>query len=178
MVPDPPTIKPSHHQTMIAHLRTRLIKALIAHFGEDDRRIEHALDVTKWAERILEAEGGDEDVVLAVGLLHDVGIKTAEELHGHNTGKMQEEYGPPIVRRILEEIGFPESKIAEACAIVAKHHTPEGVPGPNFPILWDADMIVNLADDMPNAPRDKLDSVIDKRFSTEAGKALARRALL
>ncbi len=159
-------------------LKAKLVKALIAHFGEDDRRIEHALDVTKWAERILEGEGGDRDVALAVGLLHDVGIKTAEGLHGHNTGKMQEEYGPPIVRRILEEIGLPENKIAEACAIVGKHHTPAGVPGPNFPILWDADLIVNLADEMPYAPREKLESVFERSFETETGKRLARTLIL
>jgi len=160
------------------YLMTKLIKALIAHFGDDDRRIEHALDIAKWAERILEAEGGDRDVVLAVGHLHDVGIKTAEELHGYNTGKMQEEYGPPIVRCILDELGFPEAKIEEACAIVGKHHTPDGVPGSNFSILWDADLIVNLGDEMVDAPPEKLESVIEKSFRTESGKALARNALL
>lgn len=88
------------------HLKTKLIKALIRHFGEDDRRIEHALSVTMWAERILEAEGGDREIVLAVGLLHDVGIKEAEERHGYNNGRLQEQYGPPIVRKIMEDIGL------------------------------------------------------------------------
>jgi len=160
------------------YLKTKLTKSLIAHFGDDDRRIEHALEVTKWAERIFEAEGGDPEIVLAVGLLHDVGIKEAERLHGHNTGKMQEEYGPPIVRRILEEIGFPEDKIAEACAIVGAHHTPAGVPGPNFPILWDADLIVNIRDEMPDASPEKLEQVIEKSLRTEAGKELARAQFL
>lgn len=160
------------------YLKTRLIKSLISHFGDDDRRIEHALEVTKWAERIMETEGGDPEVVLAVGLLHDVGIKEAERIHGHNTGKMQEEYGPPIVRRILGEIGLPEEKIAEACAIVGAHHTPAGIPGPNFPVLWDADLIVNTRDEMANAPREKLEQVIEKSFRTGTGKGLARAYLL
>lgn len=159
-------------------LKTKLTKSLISHFVDDDRRIEHALEVTKWAERISEAEGGDPEVVLAVGLLHDVGIKEAEEKHGHNTGKMQEEYGPPIVRRILEEIGLPEEKIAEACAIVGAHHTPAGVPGPNFPILWDADLMVNIRDEMSDASPEKLGQVIETRFRTETGKALARANLI
>lgn len=162
----------------MAYLKARVMKALISHFGDDDRRIDHALAVTKWAERILEAEGGDEDVILAVGLLHDVGIKPAEERFGRNTGKMQEEFGPPIVRAILEEFGLPEEKIAEACAIVGAHHTPEGVAGPNFPILWDADMIVNLSDEMSDASRDRLESVIQKSFRTATGERLARMVLL
>ena len=163
---------------MIEHLKAKLTKALITHFGDDDCRIDHALAVTKWAERIHEAEGGDIEIVLAVGLLHDVGIKEAEAIHGHNTGKMQEQYGPPIVRRILAGIGMPEQKIAEACAIVGAHHTPEGVPGPNFPILWDADMIVNLGDEMGDAPREKLEAVIEKSFRTDTGRNLARQILL
>jgi len=158
--------------------RSRLIKALIGHFGEDDRRIEHALAVTKWAERILESEGGDEEIVVAVGLLHDLGIKEAESLHGYNTGKMQEQYGPPIVARILQETGYPEEKIAEACAIVGAHHTPAGVPGPNFPILWDADMIVNLGDEMTDASREQLERAIEKSFRTKTGEQLAREVLL
>mgnify|MGYP001616553601 CR=1 FL=1 len=160
------------------YLKAKLIRALIDHFAEDDRRIDHALAVTKWAERILEAEGGDEEIVLAVGLLHDVGLKQAEAIHGYNTGKMQEDYGPPIVRAILERLNIPPAKIDEACAIVAKHHTASGVPGPNFPILWDADMIVNLGDELPDAPREKLESIIEKSFKTETGKRLAREALL
>lgn len=162
----------------VDHLRSKLTKALISHFGDDDRRIEHALDVTKWAERISEGEGGDREVLLAVGMLHDVGIKEAEAIHGHNTGKMQEQYGPPIVRRILREIGLPEEKIAEVCAIVGTHHTPAGVPGPNFPILWDADMIVNLGDEMRDAPREQLERAIGKSFKTRSGEQLAREALL
>lgn len=160
------------------YLKARLTRALIDHFGGDDRRIDHALAVTRWAERILEIEGGDEAVALAVGLLHDVGIKKAEQIHGYNTGKMQEEYGPPIARNILQKIGLPEAQINEACEIIANHHTPEGIPGPNFPILWDADMIVNLGDEMPDTDHEKLESIIEKSFRTKAGKTLARKTLI
>jgi len=163
---------------IMPYIRSQLTKSLISHFGDDDRRIDHALTVTYWAERIMEVEGGDRDIVLAIGLLHDVGIKEAERLHGYNNGKMQEQYGPPIARKILDEMGFPSEKIDEVCAIIGAHHTPEGVPGPNFPILWDADMIVNLSDEMPNAPREKLESVIARSFRTSAGRELASMCLL
>ena len=156
------------------YLKAKLVKALINHFGDDDRRIEHALEVTKWAERVGESEGGDPEVVLAVGLLHDVGIKEAEERHGCNNGKLQEQYGPPIVRRILEKIGFPDDKVAESCAIVGAHHTRDGAPGPNFPILWDADMIVNLQGEFGDAPLDRIAALVDRSFRTQTGRALAR----
>lgn len=160
------------------YLKVQLIRALMDHFGDDDRRIDHALTVTYWAERILEEEGGDRDIVLAVGLLHDVGIKPAELEHGYNTGKMQEQYGPPIVRDILTHIGYSTDKIEEACAIVGAHHTPAGVPSPNFAILWDADMIVNLGDEMPDASPEKLSSIIEKSIKTDTGKRLAKQLLI
>ncbi len=163
---------------MTDYLKSKLTKVLISHFGDDDRRIEHALDVTKWVERISEVEGGDREILIAVGLLHDVGIREAEAIHGHNTGKMQEQYGPPIVRRIMQDMDFPEEKITEACAIVGAHHTPAGVPGPNFPILWDADMIVNLGDEMRGVSREQLERAIAKSFRTRTGERLARKALL
>ena len=154
------------------------IRALIDFFGPDDRRIEHAFNVTKWAVRILAVEGADEDVVLAAALFHDVGIKEAEARFGYNNGKLQEEFGPPIAREILTQLGMPEARIAEVCAVIGSHHTPEGVPGAEFPIIWDADMIVNLSDEMAGADPDKLESIIDKSFKTKTGKQLARRALL
>jgi hypothetical protein len=158
--------------------KAKLVRSLIDHFGDDDRRIDHALAVTRHAERILEVEGGDEEIVLAVGLLHDVGIRPAEEQFGFNNGKLQEELGPPIAREILENLGLSEEKIDEACAIIGAHHTPSGVPGPNFPILWDADLVVNLADEMAGAPREKLESIIENSFRTETGREIARRVLL
>lgn len=50
---------------------------------------------------------------------------------------------------------------------------PEGAPGPNFSILWDADMIVNLGDGMRDVELEKLASVIEKSFKTQTGATLA-----
>jgi hypothetical protein len=163
---------------MVEHLRAKLLKALIANFGDDDRRIQHALEVTHWAERIMESEGGDGDVVLTVGLLHDVGIKEAEARHSSSSGKLQEQYGPPIVREILEPMGLPFDFISECCAIVGAHHTPLGVPSPNFSVLWDADMIVNLRDELVGVDPARIEPIIEKSFKTSTGKLLARKVLL
>ena len=160
------------------YLKTKLLKALIEHFGDDDRRIEHALRVTAWAEKILETESGDRDIALIVGLLHDVGIKEAEASHNSSSGKLQEKFGPPIVHWMLEQIGLPQNIITEACDIVGKHHTSEGISSPNFSILWDADMLVNLRDDLGNAPPDKIEQIIEKSLKTSTGKFLARKEFL
>lgn len=158
-------------------IKAKLVKALVSHFGDDDRRIQHALEVTRFAELMLDTESGDEDVILAAALLHDAGIKPAEEIHGYNNGRLQEHYGPPVVRELLKQIGFDPAKTDEVCEIIGSHHTPAGVPGPNFPIIWDADMIVNIGDEMPGTSGEKLESIIENSFKTQTGKLLARKYL-
>ena len=59
-------------------------------FGEDQRRIQHAIDVLRCAETILDKEGGDPLVVKAAAVLHDIGIKEAEARYGSSAGKYQE----------------------------------------------------------------------------------------
>lgn len=94
------------------YLRARLTRVLLEYFGSDDRRIEHALCVLHHADRLISAYPGcDTDIVIASALLHDVGIRVSEERHGFNTGKTQEEYGPPVAAELLHSVGFPPEKI-------------------------------------------------------------------
>jgi hypothetical protein len=151
-----------------------LVRALLGHFDTDNRRAEHALRVMAWAEEILKSEPGDREIVLAVALLHDVGIKEAEALHGTSSARLQEKYGPDIAGRLLEEIGFPQGKIEAVRKIVGKHHTRRGVDSPEFRILWDSDLLVNTADSH-NMDREKFAAKIDDVFETETGRRLARR---
>ena len=164
--------------TKMEYLKAKLTDALVGHFGKDYRRIEHALTVMKWAERIWESEGGNYNVVISAGLLHDVGIKEAEKIYGYNNGKLQEQYGPPIARKMMEDIGMEQGEIDETCNIIALHHTASGFPGCNFPILWDADMIVNIGDELKDEKKDKLISIIQKSFRTKTGMELAISVLV
>ena len=54
------------------YLKAKIVKKLVEFFGEDFRRIEHALSVLKHAERIAEDHSGwDYEVLIAANLLHD-----------------------------------------------------------------------------------------------------------
>ena len=88
--------------------------------------------------------------------------------------KLQEEFGPPIAHRILTEVGLPEASVAEACAVIGAHHSRQACPGRNFPIIWDADMIVNLSDEMADVDPEKLTSIIEKSFKTRTGKGAGK----
>jgi hypothetical protein len=48
-----------------APLRTRLVAAMLDQFGDDKKRIDHALAVLSYAEEIRNTEGGDALVVTA-----------------------------------------------------------------------------------------------------------------
>ena len=126
------------------YFKGRVAKLLIDYFVEDFRRITHALEVLKHAERIMEATTGcDYQVLVACALLHDIGIRRSEELLGYNDGKTQEEYGPPIAQGLLEGIGFPNDKTEKVCRIIGNHHSVSRYDYLELAILKQADGIVN-----------------------------------
>lgn len=122
----------------------KVAKLLCDYFGNDFRRITHAMDVLKYAENLLDNYTDyDIDIVIASALLHDVGIKPSEEKFGYNNGKTQEEYGPPVAEDLLQSIDFPDDKIKKICEIIGNHHSPSRYIYPELQILKDADRIVN-----------------------------------
>ena len=128
-------------------LENKLVKKMKEYFGEDERRIQHALRVTEYAKSILQHEkGANREIVIAAAILHDIGIPEAERKYSSSAGRYQEIEGPPIARKLLEQEGLPTSMIEEVCQIVGHHHTPGVVDTINFKIVYDADLIVNLED--------------------------------
>ena len=157
-----------------ADIRSRLIEAMRATFGDDRRRIDHALSVLGYAERILQAENADATVVTAAAVLHDIGIHEAERVHGSSAGRYQEMEGPPIARRIMEELELDEKTIEHACRIVGSHHSAGDIDTPEFCIIWDADWLVNIRHEKPGATAAELGEFIGRVFKTETGAEIAR----
>jgi HD superfamily phosphodiesterase len=160
------------------YLRAALTREMEAYFGEDSRRIRHAHRVTDYAGELLRTEPADIAVVLAAAVLHDIGIHEAERKHGSAGGRFQEMEGPPIARRILEKLGQDGGLVDEVCEIIAHHHSPGKVKTVNFAVLYDADWLVNLADEYDVRDSARLRAIIDRVFLTPSGKALARREYL
>jgi hypothetical protein len=143
------------------------------YFGADARRIDHALRVTAFAERLLEYEPGVRELVLATALLHDIGIREAELKYGSSAGNLQEVEGPPVARAILAGLGYGEPFIAEVCTIIASHHSPGEVGTDNFRIIWDADWLVNMGEECDLADGEKIKGLIGKTFMTGTGRRIA-----
>ena len=126
------------------YLKAKIVKEVIITFGIDFRRIEHALDVLKESDKLLNSYTGyDYEIVLASALLHDIGIKKSEQILGYNNGHTQEKYGPPIAKKILTRIGLDQKKIAKVCEIIGNHHSKSRYDYIELKILKHADQIVN-----------------------------------
>ncbi len=126
------------------YCKGKIAKLMTDYFGDDFRRIAHALEVLKYAEKIAEnKEGCDYEILVASALLHDVGIKKSEEVLGFNNGRTQEEYGPPIAEKLLAGIGFPPEKTRKICEIIGNHHSRSRYDYIELRVLKEADLIVN-----------------------------------
>ncbi|OGV61034.1 MAG: phosphohydrolase [Lentisphaerae bacterium RIFOXYC12_FULL_60_16] len=135
------------------YLRVKLTRALVAYFGGDDRRIEHALCVLQQVDRLIDAHPGcDPDIAVASALLHDVGIKVSEEKLGYNNGKTQEEYGPVVAGDMLRNIGFPADKLDVVTKIIGNHHSPSRYDYPELALLKEADRNVNRQEELQHSP--------------------------
>jgi hydroxymethylbilane synthase len=159
-------------------LESKILRKMEEYFDSDTRRIYHAQQVLKYAKQILEKEDGDSDIVIASGILHDIGIKECERKYNSTSGQLQEKEGPLIARGILQELDVSEAIISEVCQIIASHHSPGEVNTLNFKILWDADWLVNLKDEYNIKGKKRLGSIIEKTFLTETGKTKAREIYL
>ena len=142
-------------------------------FGPYKKRIEHALSVLQYAEKIQQTEGGDPLVVKAAAILHDIGIVQAEKAYNSSATKYQELEGPPVARGILKKLAVPDELIEHICKIIANHHSAKHTDTTEFRIVWDADWLVNLPNEFPGASKAKLAEMIEKIFKTRKGQEIA-----
>jgi len=173
-----PQLYDKYMQNRAITIKQKLLKEIEDYFGTDIKRIEHAKKVLDFAEELLRQERADWHIVIPAAILHDVGIKAAEEKYGSSAGHYQEKEGPEIARKILLKVGLKKEDIEEICQIIAHHHTPGKINTQNFKILYDSDWLVNLKDEADIQDKEKLRQIIDRVFLTSVGKALAEKIYL
>ncbi len=171
---DPKTVKERAELNIEEAVTAKIIAAVKKEFEGDRKRISHAIQVLENAEKILCQENASPRVTLAAALLHDIGVKAAEKKHNSSAPACQEREGPPVARRILEELNFSEADIEHICNIVAHHHSGMEEETPEFRVIWDADWLVNLPDEFPRVEGKDRAQILEKLFKTDAGLALAR----
>jgi len=159
--------------------KDKVAAAMRTYFGSDSRRIRHAEAVAEQAESIGKAAAGaDMMVVMACAYLHDIGIREAERKFSSSAARYQHSEGPPVARELLTALKARPEMIDEVCDIIGHHHTPREQETVNFKALYDADLIVNMAEQYQEKPptQERLDHLLGLML-TEAGKAQAAAAL-
>lgn len=149
---------------------------MMGYYEDDPRRIQHFIKVHSLARLIGLGESLDERQQFALesaALVHDIGIKRAEEKYGRCDGKLQEQEGPGEADKMLEALGYDAAVRERICYLVGHHHTYRGITGADYQILVEADFLVNLYEDQSDAPAVK--SVYEKIFVTKTGKEIFRR---
>ncbi len=174
---DPKTVKEKAQSDKMESVTGKIIAAVKRELDGDRKRISHAIQVLENAEKILHGENTSPRVTLAAALLHDIGIKEAEKKYNSSAPACQEREGPPVARRILEDLGFSEADIAHICNIVAHHHSGMQEETPEFRVVWDADWLVNFRAEYPRVEGKEKSRMLEKLFKTDTGLALACNSL-
>lgn len=144
-------------------------------FCGDGKRIQHFIKVYAYSAMLGRLEGLDEktqDILEAAAVVHDVGIRPAEEKYGYNNGKLQEELGPAEAEVLLRASGYSDSQIERIVYLVGHHHTYDNIDGVDYQILVEADFLVNLQEE--GSLEKEIHNVYEKIFKTENGKKQCR----
>ena len=152
-----------------------LTQEMIGFNQNDPKRIHHLIKVHRFAQMIGHMEQLDEHTQFlteCAALVHDIGIRPAEEKYGMCNGKLQEQEGPAYARKLLNKLQLEKADIERICYLVGHHHTYTDIDGIDYQILVEADFLVNFYED--NLEKNAIETALQKIFRTESGKTLCR----
>lgn len=153
----------------------QLIRQMTTYEKGNPRRIQHFIKVHSFAKIIGIGEGLDADMLYTLEIatiVHDIGIRPAEEKYGSCEGKLQEQEGPAPAREMLSALSIDADIIDRVCYLVAHHHTYDQVDGIDYRILLEADALVNLYED--HVPNTAVEAMLQNVFRTETGTKICR----
>ena len=150
-----------------------IILAMKEHLEGDQKRMDHALKVLEFAEKILEKEEGNPKVVIAAAILYDIGVHEVGKNPERAKESNQEKNNLPAVRGILERSGSKAEVIEEVCQIIESHHHPEKIDTLDSKIVYDAVLLAHLRDEYDIKDRARLKGLISRTFLMDTGKKIA-----
>ncbi len=147
-----------------------IYEAMLKYYSGDPMRIQHFTKVHAYARIIAVEENLSEKdlyIIEVTALVHDIGIKKAEEKYHSSMGKYQELEGPAEVLKLLDNFKLCADIKDRIAYIVGHHHSYDCIDGIDFQILVEADFLVNIYEDKI---QDKaVYSVREKIFKTSSG---------
>ncbi len=109
-------------------------------------------------------------------ILHDIACPLCREKYGHADGAHQEQEGSALAIQFLKGSGLPQACVGRVVYLVGHHHTLDGVDGPDYQILLEADYLVNA--DEVGYTREHIEQTLNNVFKTPTGTALLRSIYL
>jgi uncharacterized protein len=150
-----------------------ILRKMVLYFGNDIKRVNHAIKVHGYAKVICGNEyvsEMDNTIIELSAVLHDIGIPLAEKKYNSSSGKYQELEGPPVAKEILIDSGVEKSIIERVCYLIGNHHSYSKIDGVDFQILVEADFIVNIEEDALDL--ETIKGIKEKYFKTAVGKEI------
>jgi len=150
-----------------------MLNRMIAYNAGDPARIRHAVKVFAFAQNIARNEQCSEDLVFTLSLaaiLHDIGIRNAEEKYHSSAGNYQEREGPPVAEKLMEDLTMEKSVKDRILYLIGNHHTYTNINGIDYQILIEADFLVNIFEDRLH--KESIDSIKKNIFRTKSGITL------
>lgn len=145
----------------------------------DAKRIQHLMKVHRFAQLIGHLEQLDahtQFILECAALVHDIGIRPAEQKYHACSGKLQEQEGPAYARPMLTALGLEAADVERICYLVGHHHTYQNIDGLDYQILVEADFLVNFYED--GCDRDTIQTAMHNIFRTASGQDLCRTLYL
>ena len=152
-----------------------LQQKMIEYYSGDPKRIQHFIKVHSFAKMIGALEGlnaSTQNILEIAAIIHDIGIKISEEKYSNCNGKLQEQEGPAIAKKMLTELNYDDKIIERVCYLVGHHHTYNNIDGIDYQILVEADFLVNMYEDGLN--KEAILSAYNKIFRTKSGSQLCK----
>ena len=152
--------------------------AMKEHCSRDKEKIDNALKVLKFVEDLLEHEEGNPKVVIAAGLLYDIGLQEMKKKPERTKKSDQAKDTLPAVQDILERSGSKQEIIEEVCHIIENHHHPKNINTLNGKIVYDAVRLANGGLTYGTKDKEKVKKIINEDFYTTTGRRAAEEVYL
>src|SRR5438445_3561345 len=121
-------------------LADRLWDAIKTQYQSPSHDRWHLVRVLHFARELASGHGGDDEILTAAVMLHDLG-RSNPELHGRASAEESAHLAPTFLR----EIRFPEDKVDAVIVAIAEHDQPEISPtNLEGRILKEADFLAGL----------------------------------
>ena len=147
-----------------------VLSTMISYFGDDTKRINHALKVYTFAKNIALFEDFQDEKMMILeiaALLHDIGIKEAERKYNSSAGNYQELEGPAVALILLQNFSLHSKALERISYLIGNHHSYDKINGMDFQILIEADFLVNIFED--NIGKEQINKIKNKYFRTKRG---------